>query len=189
LARGTFTRRARVATNVHALVLPRAIGHGKHEQRRGNGGRQLVEPFGGSTVLVSSYPAMLANISPACLVDHATKDALSDWHAEIVHMVAAARRGDVWTPTRSPQQREDFLGKLAATILVDLAQTAMRHMHVGGETDAHASHARETDEDQVEAAGAAPAPETAPDDQRSAEHAPQVRSIHSGPCGDEAAPQ
>jgi DNA mismatch repair protein MutL len=68
-----------------------------------------IEPFGGDTVLVSGYPAMLANLPPAeilrsvvdqLLVDGKTPEA-RDLVDELLHMVAckaAVKAGDRLTP-------------------------------------------------------------------------------------------
>ncbi|MCA9186290.1 MAG: DNA mismatch repair protein MutL, partial [Planctomycetales bacterium] len=64
-----------------------------------------VEPFGGDTVLVSSYPAMLANLSPVDLIRQVAEDAVSKDRApqrrelldELLHMIsckAAIKAGD-----------------------------------------------------------------------------------------------
>ena len=68
-----------------------------------------VEPFGGDTVLVSSYPAMLANFSPADvlrqIVDHLLEKGSApdrrDLIDELLHMIsckAAIKAGDRLTP-------------------------------------------------------------------------------------------
>ena len=64
-----------------------------------------IEPFGGDTLLVSSYPAMLANLGPAELVRQIVDDLLSagktpqkrDLLDELLHMIAckaAIKAGD-----------------------------------------------------------------------------------------------
>lgn len=69
----------------------------------------VVEPFGGDTVLVSSYPAMLANQNPAetlkNIVDLLMNDAQEvdqrDLVDELLHMIsckAAIKAGDKLTP-------------------------------------------------------------------------------------------
>ncbi|MBW3596891.1 MAG: DNA mismatch repair endonuclease MutL [Planctomycetes bacterium] len=68
-----------------------------------------VEPFGGDTVLVSSYPAMLANINPAEVLRQAVEHLLSggkqperrDLLDELLHMIsckAAIKAGDRLSP-------------------------------------------------------------------------------------------
>jgi DNA mismatch repair protein MutL len=68
-----------------------------------------IEPFGGGTVLVSSYPAMLANISPAEVLRGLVDTLLSgaklpdrrDMLDELLHMIsckAAIKAGDRLTP-------------------------------------------------------------------------------------------
>jgi DNA mismatch repair protein MutL len=68
-----------------------------------------VEPFGGETVLVSSYPAMLANLSPVEVLHELVEKILSgnrppearDLLDELLHMVAckaAVKFGDRLTP-------------------------------------------------------------------------------------------
>jgi len=65
----------------------------------------MVEPFGGDTVLISSYPAMLANIPPAeilrqvvdQLVEHGKAPDRRDLLDELLHMIsckAAIKAGD-----------------------------------------------------------------------------------------------
>ena len=69
----------------------------------------IVEPFGGDTVLVSSYPAMLANHNPAemlrgivdLLMDDGRKIDRRDLVDELLHMIsckAAVKAGDKLTP-------------------------------------------------------------------------------------------
>jgi DNA mismatch repair protein MutL len=69
----------------------------------------VVEPFGGETVLVSSYPAMLANLSPAEVVHELVERILPggrppdarDLLDELLHMIAckaAVKFGDHLTP-------------------------------------------------------------------------------------------
>ena len=69
----------------------------------------VVEPFGGETVLVSSYPAMLANLSPADVLRDLVEKLLSggrepearDLVDELLHMIsckAAVKFGDRLTP-------------------------------------------------------------------------------------------
>ena len=79
-----------------------------------------VEPFGGTTVLVSSYPAMLANWSPADLLRSLAEQLTSGGKApdrrdildELLHMIsckAAIKAGDRLTPeevTALLRQRE-----------------------------------------------------------------------------------
>jgi DNA mismatch repair protein MutL len=77
-----------------------------------------VEPFGGETVLVSSYPAMLANLSPGevlrelvekLLVGGRTPSA-RDLLDELLHMIAckaAVKFGDRLTP----QEIDSLLGQ------------------------------------------------------------------------------
>ena len=71
-----------------------------------------VEPFGGETVLVSSYPAMLANFSPAEVLRDLVEQLLAggkqperrDLLDELLHMIAckaAMKAGDRLTPRRS----------------------------------------------------------------------------------------
>jgi DNA mismatch repair protein MutL len=68
-----------------------------------------VEPFGGETVLVSSYPAMLANLSPAEVLHELVEKLLPgtrppdarDLLDELLHMIAckaAVKFGDRLTP-------------------------------------------------------------------------------------------
>ena len=68
-----------------------------------------VEPFGGETVLVSSYPAMLANFSPAEVLRELVEQLLAggkqpearDLLDELLHMIAckaAVKSGDRLTP-------------------------------------------------------------------------------------------
>jgi DNA mismatch repair protein MutL len=68
-----------------------------------------VQPFGGETVLVSSYPAMLANLSPAEVLHELVEKILSggrqpdmrDLLDELLHMIAckaAVKFGDRLTP-------------------------------------------------------------------------------------------
>jgi DNA mismatch repair protein MutL len=68
-----------------------------------------VEPFGGETVLVSSYPAMLANLSPAEVLHELVEKILTgsrppdarDLLDELLHMIAckaAVKFGDRLTP-------------------------------------------------------------------------------------------
>jgi DNA mismatch repair protein MutL len=68
-----------------------------------------VEPFGGDTVLVSSYPAMLANLSPAEVLRGLVEGMLRgdrppevrDLLDELLHMIAckaAVKFGDRLTP-------------------------------------------------------------------------------------------
>ena len=69
----------------------------------------IVEPFGGDTVLVSSYPAMLANHNPAemlkgvidLLMDEGRQVDQRDLVDELLHMIsckAAVKAGDKLTP-------------------------------------------------------------------------------------------
>ena len=69
----------------------------------------IVEPFGGDTVLVSSYPAMLANHNPAemlkgiidLLMDEGREVDQRDLVDELLHMIsckAAVKAGDKLTP-------------------------------------------------------------------------------------------
>jgi DNA mismatch repair protein MutL len=71
-----------------------------------------VEPFGGDTVLVSSYPAMLANISPAEILRQIVEELVNsskqperrDLVDELLHMIAckaAIKAGDRWPPRKS----------------------------------------------------------------------------------------
>ena len=64
-----------------------------------------IEPFGGDTILVSSYPAMLANVSPSELVRHVVDQLMDGGRAperrdildELLHMIsckAAVKAGD-----------------------------------------------------------------------------------------------
>jgi DNA mismatch repair protein MutL len=68
-----------------------------------------VEPFGGDTVLVSSYPAMLANIPPGEVLRQAVEQLVSggkrpdrrDLLDELLHMIsckAAIKAGDRLSP-------------------------------------------------------------------------------------------
>ena len=68
-----------------------------------------IEPFGGDTVLVSSYPAMLANLSPADLLRQVVELLLAgdkrperrDLLDELLHMIAckaAVKAGDHLAP-------------------------------------------------------------------------------------------
>ncbi len=68
-----------------------------------------VEPFGGETVLVSSYPAMLANMNPADVVRGLAEQLIADGSVpsprdlldELLHMIsckAAIKAGDRLTP-------------------------------------------------------------------------------------------
>ncbi len=81
-----------------------------------------VEPFGGDTVLVSSYPAMLANLAPAEMlrqvVEHLMTSANSperrDLVDELLHMIAckaAIKAGDRLAPeeiTALLEQRQHY---------------------------------------------------------------------------------
>lgn len=81
-----------------------------------------VEPFGGDTILVSSYPAMLANLSPAEMLRHVVELlALSPQRPEprdliddLLHMIAckaAIKAGDYLAPeeiTALLEQRETY---------------------------------------------------------------------------------
>jgi DNA mismatch repair protein MutL len=81
-----------------------------------------VEPFGGDTILVSSYPAMLANLSPAEMLRHVVELlALSpkrpeprDLIDDLLHMIAckaAIKAGDYLAPeeiTALLEQRETY---------------------------------------------------------------------------------
>lgn len=81
-----------------------------------------VEPFGGDTVLVSSYPAMLANLSPAemlrqvveLLVTSQKQPDRRDLIDDLLHMIAckaAIKAGDYLAPeeiTSLLQQREHY---------------------------------------------------------------------------------
>ena len=69
----------------------------------------VVEPFGGDTVLVSAYPAMLSNHNPAemlrgiidKLIDPAARVDQRDMVDELLHMIsckAAVKAGDKLTP-------------------------------------------------------------------------------------------
>jgi len=82
-----------------------------------------VEPFGGGTVLVSSYPAMLANISPGEVLRGLVDTLLSgaklpdrrDMLDELLHMIsckAAIKAGDRLTP-------EEIAALLAERHLID----------------------------------------------------------------------
>ncbi len=68
-----------------------------------------IEPFGGDTILVSSYPAMLANLSPAEILRQIVEELVSggsqpdrrDLLDELFHMIsckAAIKAGDRLTP-------------------------------------------------------------------------------------------
>jgi DNA mismatch repair protein MutL len=81
-----------------------------------------VEPFGGDTVLVASYPAMLANLSPAELLRQVVELLVSspktperrDLLDDLLHMIAckaAIKAGDRLAPeevTALLEQREHF---------------------------------------------------------------------------------
>jgi DNA mismatch repair protein MutL len=81
-----------------------------------------IEPFGGDTVLVSSYPAMLANISPAEILRQIVEELVSssksperrDLIDELLHMIAckaAIKAGDRLAPeeiTALLEQRHHF---------------------------------------------------------------------------------
>jgi DNA mismatch repair protein MutL len=81
-----------------------------------------IEPFGGDTVLVSSYPAMLANISPAEILRQIVEELVSssksperrDLVDELLHMIAckaAIKAGDRLAPeeiTALLEQRNHF---------------------------------------------------------------------------------
>ncbi len=82
-----------------------------------------VEPFGGDTVLISSYPAMLANLSPAELLHEALNRLLAggklpdrrDLLDELLHTIAckaAIKAGDRLTP-------EEIETLLAQRYLID----------------------------------------------------------------------
>jgi DNA mismatch repair protein MutL len=68
-----------------------------------------VEPFGGDTVLVSAYPAMLANMGPAEMLRQVVEELMAgektlqkrDLLDELLHMIAckaAIKAGDRLTP-------------------------------------------------------------------------------------------
>lgn len=81
-----------------------------------------IEPFGGDTVLVSSYPAMLANFNPAEVLHQLLESLMSGAKApdrrdlldEMLHMIAckaAIKAGDHLTPeeiTALLEQRHRF---------------------------------------------------------------------------------
>ena len=81
-----------------------------------------VEPFGGDTVLVSSYPAMLANISPAEVLRPIVEELVSsskrperrDLLDDLLHMIAckaAIKAGDRLAPEESTallEQRQHY---------------------------------------------------------------------------------
>lgn len=81
-----------------------------------------VEPFGGDTVLISSYPAMLANMSPAEMLRQVVDSLLAGEKAperrdlldELLHMIAckaAIKAGDRLTPEEMSallEQRHHF---------------------------------------------------------------------------------
>lgn len=125
---------------------------------------------------------VLASINPECVIDQAVRAALIGWHEEIAHMVRAARRGDIWTAPRSPQEREEFLSRLLATILLDVSTTAARHAQVGGDTPEHATASHETEEPKGEAAAPEAAPDSAADvDPSNPEPLRPVRALHTEP--------
>jgi DNA mismatch repair protein MutL len=81
-----------------------------------------IEPFGGDTLLVSSYPAMLANLSPAEMLRQVVELLLTsdkrperrDLLDELLHMIAckaAIKAGDHLSPeeiTALLEQRQHF---------------------------------------------------------------------------------
>jgi len=81
-----------------------------------------IEPFGGDTILVSSYPAMLANIDPAELLRHVVDGLLSggktpdrrDLLNDLLNMIAckaAVKAGDYLAPeeiTALLEQRQHY---------------------------------------------------------------------------------
>ncbi len=86
-----------------------------------------IEPFGGETVLVSAYPAMLANFSPADVLrglaeqlqTEGSKPAVRDLLDELMHMIAckaAVKYGDSLTPEE-------------VTALLDQRHLAQDHHH------------------------------------------------------------
>ncbi len=86
-----------------------------------------IEPFGGETVLVSAYPAMLANFSPAEVVrglaeqlqTEGKKPEVRDLLDELMHMIAckaAVKYGDSLTPEE-------------VTALLDQRHLAQDHHH------------------------------------------------------------
>ena len=86
-----------------------------------------VEPFGGETVLVSAYPAMLANFSPAEVVrglaeqlqTEGKQPEIRDLLDELMHMIAckaAVKYGDSLTPEE-------------VTALLDQRHLAQDHHH------------------------------------------------------------
>ena len=99
-----------------ALLVPEPVTLNPSEAAAVLGSRDLlaqlgldVQPFGGDTVLVSSYPAMLANVSPADLLRQIVELLLSggkmpdrrDLLDDLLHMVsckAAIKAGDRLSP-------------------------------------------------------------------------------------------
>ena len=81
-----------------------------------------VNPFGGDTVLISSYPAMLANLRPAEVLRQVVEQLVADTRSperrdmldELLHMIsckAAIKAGDRLSPeevTSLLQQRQRF---------------------------------------------------------------------------------
>jgi len=98
------------------LLVPEPVHLSPAEAAAALGARELlaelgiaIEPFGGDTVLVSSYPAMLANINPEEVLRQMVDHLLSDGKApdrrelldELLHMIsckAAVKAGDRLSP-------------------------------------------------------------------------------------------
>jgi DNA mismatch repair ATPase MutL len=103
-----------------SLLVPEPVDLGAAEAAAALEHRELlkqlgmqIEPFGGETVLVTGYPAMLANISPAEVLHELLERLLGGGKApdrrdlldELLHTIAckaAIKAGDRWSsPARS----------------------------------------------------------------------------------------
>ncbi|MCO6455439.1 MAG: DNA mismatch repair protein MutL, partial [Pirellulaceae bacterium] len=103
LSEGMETQRLLVPEPVHLSAAEAAAALDARETLARLGIQ--IEPFGGDTVLVSSYPAMLANVSPGELLRQIIDSLLSSGQAperrdlldELLHMIAckaAIKAGD-----------------------------------------------------------------------------------------------
>jgi DNA mismatch repair protein MutL len=104
------------AVETQPLLVPEPVDLTPQEAARVLDQRELlsrlgmrVEAFGGDTVLVSSYPAMLANLPPATILRDLVERLMADGKTpdrrdmldELLHMVAckaAIKAGDYLTP-------------------------------------------------------------------------------------------